>query len=78
MSGVVFPQGCTDLTDQAEVLLDLSLLDRLPLCGQKSGTDALGENLKEGNGFLNVLEVRGGFGASCRSADIGARRWSLS
>ena len=43
----------------AEVLLDQSLLDRFPLRGQKSGTEALVENLEEGNRVLNVLEVRG-------------------
>ena len=47
------------MTDGAEVLLDRSLLDRLPLCGQKSSTDVLGENLEKGNGVLNVLEVGG-------------------
>ena len=34
---------------------------RLPLRGQKSGTDALGENLEERNGVLNVFEVGGNF-----------------
>ena len=38
-------------------MIDQLLLDRLPLHGQKSGTDALGEKLEEGNGVLNVLEV---------------------
>ena len=57
--GVVIPHGCTDFTDRAEVLLDRSILDRLPLRGQKAGADALGENMEESNGVLNVFEVRG-------------------
>ena len=40
-------------------MLDRSLLDKLPLRGQKSGTDTIGKNLEEGNGVLNVLEVGG-------------------
>ena len=40
-------------------MLDRSLLDRFPLRRQKAGTDALGENLEEGNGVLNFLEVEG-------------------
>ena len=59
VSGVVGPHRYEDLTDRAEVLLDRLLLDRLPLRGQKAGTDALGKNLEEGNGVLNVLEVGG-------------------
>ena len=55
--GVVAPHGCEYLTDRAEVLLDRSILDGLPLRGQKSSTDALVENLEEGNGVLNVFEV---------------------
>ena len=43
--GIVGPHGCEDLTDQAEVLINQSLLDRFPLRGQKAGTDALRENL---------------------------------
>ena len=61
VSGVVGSHGCEDLTDRAEVLLDQSLLDRLPFRGQKAGTDTLGENLEEGNGVLNVLEVGGDY-----------------
>ena len=57
--GVVGPHGCKYLTDRAEVLLNQSLLDRLPFRGQKAGTETLGENLEEGNGVLNVLEVGG-------------------
>ena len=60
VSGVIVPHGCEYFTDQAEVLIDQSLLYRLPLRRQKSSTDALGEHLEEGNGVLNVLEVRGG------------------
>ena len=48
------------MTNQEEVFLDRSLLDRLPLRGQKAGTDALGENMEERNGVLIVLEVGGG------------------
>ena len=57
VAGVVGPNGCEDLTNRAEVLLDLSLLDRLPLCGQKAGTDALSENLEAKNGVLNVIRL---------------------
>ena len=59
VSGVVGSHGCEDFSDQAEVLLNQSLLDRLTLRGQKAGTDVLGGNLEEGNGVLNVLEVGG-------------------
>ena len=45
------------MTDRIEVLLNQKLLDRLALCGQKAGTDALDENMAEGNGVLNGLEV---------------------
>ena len=38
-------------------MLDQSLLDRLPLRGQKAGTDVLGEKMEKGNGVLNILEV---------------------
>ena len=61
VSGVVGPHGCEDLTDRVEVLLDQSLIDRFPLQRQKADTDALGENLEEGNGVLSVLEVGGNF-----------------
>ena len=61
MAGVVGPHGCKYLTDRAEVLLNIFILDRLPLRRQKAGTDALGENLEERNGILNVFEVRGNF-----------------
>ena len=57
VSGIVGPHGCEDLISRAEVFLDRSLLDRLPLRGKKSGTGMLGGNLEEGNGVLNVLEV---------------------
>ena len=59
MEGVVGPQGCKDLTNLAEVFLDRFLLDRLPLRRHKAGMDALGENLEERNGVLNVFEVGG-------------------
>ena len=59
MAGVVGPHGCKDFTNLAEVLLDISLLDMLPLRGQKAVTDTLGENLEEKNGVLNVFEVGG-------------------
>ena len=59
MLGVVCPHRCKDLTNRAEVLLNRSLLDRLPLHGQKARTDVLGENLEEGNGVLNIFEVGG-------------------
>ena len=45
--------------DEAELLLYILRLDRLPLRGQKAGTDALGENMEKGNGVLNVFEVGG-------------------
>ena len=61
MWGVVGPHGCKDFTNRAEVLLNRLLLDRLPLRGKKAGTDALEEKLEEGNGVLNVFEVRGYF-----------------
>ena len=61
MLGVVGRHGCKYLSDQAEVLLHQSLLDRLPLCGQKAGTDTLGEKFEEGNGVHNILEVGGNF-----------------
>ena len=54
---VVVPHICKYLTDQAEVFIDRSLLDRLPLRGKKAGTDALVENMEERNGVLNVFEV---------------------
>ena len=57
--GVVDLHGCEDLTNQADVLLNPSLLDGLPFCEQKPSTDALGKNLEEGNGVLNVFEVWG-------------------
>ena len=59
MSGVIGPHGYEDLTNRAEVLINRSLLDMLPLRRQKAGTDTLGENLEEGNGILNVLKVLG-------------------
>ena len=31
----------------------------MTLHGQKVGTDALGENMEEGNGVFNVIEVEG-------------------
>ena len=40
-------------------MLDRSLLDRLPLHRQKAVTDALGKDLEERNGVLNVFEVEG-------------------
>ena len=46
VAGVVGPHGCKDLTDRAEVLLDQSLLDGLPMGGQKSSTDVLGKKLE--------------------------------
>ena len=42
-----------------EVLLDRSILDCVPLRGQKASTDALGKNLEERNGFYNTFEVGG-------------------
>ena len=57
VSGVVGPHGCKYLTNQVEVLLDQSLLDRFTLCGQKASKDMLGETFEEGNGVLNGLEV---------------------
>ena len=59
LSGVVGRHGCEDLTNLAEVLLNRSLLDRLPLRVNKASADTLEENLEEDNGFLNVLEVGG-------------------
>ena len=59
VSGVVGSHGCEYFSNRAQVLLDQPLLDRLPLRGQKAGTDALGGNLEEGNGVLNLLEVGG-------------------
>ena len=61
MTGVVAPHGCKDFTNLAEVLLNRSLLDRLPLRKQKAGMDALRENMEKSNGVLNVFEVRGDF-----------------
>ena len=46
MAGVVGPHGCEDFTNGAEVLLDQSLLDGLPMGGQKSSTDVLGKKLE--------------------------------
>ena len=59
MAGVVAPHGCKYLTNLAEVLLDRSLLDRLPFRGHEAGMDALRENIEERNGVLNVFEVEG-------------------
>ena len=59
LSGVLGRHGCEDLTNRAEVLLNRSLLDRLPLRVNKASADTLEENLEEDNGFLNVLEVGG-------------------
>ena len=42
VAGIIGPHGCKDLTNRAKVLLDRSLLDRLPFHGQKAGTYALG------------------------------------
>ena len=70
VSGVVVPHGCEDLTDRAEVLLYRSLLDILPLHRQKSGLDTLGENLEEGNGVLNVLEVGGYFRLAAEASPL--------
>ena len=61
VAGVVGPHGCEYFTDRVEVLLDQSLLDKLPLRRQKTSMDALGENLDEGDWVLNVLEVGGDF-----------------
>ena len=57
VAGIIGPHGCGYLTNRAKVLLDRSRLDRLPLRGQKAGTDALRENTEKGNGVLNVFEV---------------------
>ena len=78
VAGVVVPHRCKYFINMEDVLLDRSLLDRLPLRGHKDGTDAIGENLKESNGVLNVFEVGGQFAASCRSAAIRTRWWPLS
>ena len=59
MAGVAGPQRCKYLTNLAEVFIDRLLHDRLPLRGHKDSMDALGENLEERNGVLNVFEVRG-------------------
>ena len=59
--GVVDSQLCECFTNQAKVLLDQSLLDRLLLRRQKENPEALRENLEEINGVLNVFEVRGNF-----------------
>ena len=45
VAGFVGPHGCKYFTNIAEVLLDISLLDRLPLRGHKYGMDALGEHM---------------------------------
>ena len=47
VTGVLAPHECEDFTNGAEVLLNRSLLDGLPLCEQKSGTDTFRENLDE-------------------------------
>ena len=57
--GVVGTHKCEYLTNRSDILLNISLLDRLPLCIQKASTYALGENLEERNGVLNLLEVGG-------------------
>ena len=59
MLGVVGTHKCEYFTNRAEILLDITLLDRLPLRRQKASTYALGENMEERNGVLNVLEVGG-------------------
>ena len=59
VAGVVVPHRCKYFINMEDVLLNRSLLDRLPLRGHKDGTDAIGENLKESNGVLNVFEVGG-------------------
>ena len=58
MVGVVGLQGCKDLTDGAEVLIDPSLLDGIPMRGQKSGTYALDKNLEERNWVFYAFKVR--------------------
>ena len=55
--GVVGTHKCKYLTNRAEILLDISVLDRLPLRRHNASTNALGENMEERNGVLNVLEV---------------------
>ena len=57
VAGVVSPHGCKYLTNIEEVFLDRLLLDRFPLHGQKAGTYAIGENLEERNGVINIFEV---------------------
>ena len=57
VAGIIAPHGYEYLTNQAEVFLDRSRLDRLPLRQQKAGTDALRENMERGNTVLNVFEV---------------------
>ena len=59
VTGVLGPHRCEDLANQVEVLLDRSLLDRLPLRGHKARMDTLGENMEERNGILNVFVVVG-------------------
>ena len=49
VAGVVVPHGCKDLTNLVEVLLERWILDRLTFRGQKTKTDALGENMEERN-----------------------------
>ena len=61
MAGDVGPHRCKNLTDVTEVFLERSLLNGIPLRGQKYGTDALGKNLEEQNGVFNAFEVGGNF-----------------
>ena len=57
--GFVGPHGCKDLTNLAEVFLDISLLDSFPFRVHKDVTDALVENMEERNGVLNVFDIGG-------------------
>ena len=59
VAGAIGPHGCKYLTNGVEVLLDLSLLDGLPLHGQKPGMYTLGENLEESNRVFDAFEVGG-------------------
>ena len=61
VAGVVGPHRCEYLTEGAEVFLDQLLLAGIPLRIEKSGMDALGENLEERNGIFNEFGVRGDF-----------------
>ena len=72
VAGVVGPHGCKYLTDGAEVLLDPSLLDMLPLRRQKSDTGVIGKKMEEKNGVFNYFKAGGNLQPAAEASPLAA------